>query len=114
MVLESFFDRSKVSARYFTANDLWCPSDLISSVLKENEGPRSSRSLISSRYRGLFNFLILTTWRASLVLVGTVSSRRRTAELSISTTSGLAQLVLIFIGSVVGGVSEALHKQISP
>ena len=37
MDLESFFDKSKVSARHFTANDSWCPSDPISSVLKETE-----------------------------------------------------------------------------
>ena len=44
MDLESFFDRSKVSARHFTANDSWCPSDPISSVINETERPRSSRS----------------------------------------------------------------------
>ena len=43
------------------------------------------------------------------MLVGTVGSRRRTAELSISTTSGIALVVLIFIGSVAGGKSEALR-----
>ena len=56
---------------------------------------------------------ILAAWRAPHVLVGTVSSRRLTDEPSIRTTSGLARVVLMLVGIVAGGESEALNVAIS-
>lgn len=47
------------------------------------------------------------------MLVGTVSSKRLTDKSSIRTMSGLARVVLVLVGTVAGGDSEALHEGIS-
>ena len=48
-----------------------------------------------------------------MLLLGTVSSRMYTILSSINTKSGLDVVVLILVGSVDGGESEALHEGIS-
>ena len=58
----------------------------------------SSKSEISWRWDSLLDFLCLAAWGASFEKKGTVSSR-----------SGLAEVAVIFRGSVDGGESEALH-----
>ena len=61
-------------------------------------------------------FLISAFWQlegASLVLVVIVSSRMLTDMYSMRTMSGLATKVLMLIGIVAGGESNALHVWIS-
>ena len=53
------------------------------------------------------DFRSLAADRASMVLVGTVSSSRLMVESSIKTKSGLADVVLMFGGMVAGGEFEA-------
>ena len=79
--------------------------------MKPMSRPLSSRSLISRKlYSGFPDFLFLVAWRASLVLVG---SRMLTDVSSMRTMSGLARVVLMLVGIVAGGESDALHIGLS-